>query len=144
MSYAERIQEILSDGRWHCILDLIAETGLSARNRISELNQDHETKHNIKRYIGESCTLEKCDHRSDLYMYKLNNNTVSEEIKFSNPVLEDLASNRINKQTKQLNAVISVTHKIKENEDEIEDWLNKTPDERHEYVQNLLKNAGLK
>jgi hypothetical protein len=60
-------------------------------------------------------------------MYKLNNNTVSEELKFSNPVLEDLASNRINKNT-----------------DEIEDWLNKTPDERHEYVQNLLKNAGLK
>ena len=144
MSYAERIQEILSDGRWHCILDLIAETGLSARNRISELNQDHETKHNVKRYIGESCNLEKCDHRSDLYMYKLNNNNVSEELKFSNPVLEDLASNRINKQTKQLNAVISVTHKIKENKDEIEDWLNKTPDERHEYVQNLLKNAGLK
>jgi len=127
MSYAERIQEILSDGRWHCILDLIAETGLSARNRISELNQDHETKHNVKRYIGESCNLEKCDHRSDLYMYKLNNDTVSEELKFSNPVLEDLASNRINKNT-----------------DEIEDWLNKTPDERHEYVQNLLKNAGLK
>ena len=44
MSYAERIQEILSDGRWHCILDLIAETGLSARNRISELNAKNALK----------------------------------------------------------------------------------------------------
>ena len=41
MSYADKIEIILSDGRFHCILDLISETGLSARNRISEMNKDY-------------------------------------------------------------------------------------------------------
>jgi hypothetical protein len=120
MSYAETIQQILSDGRWHCVLDLIAETGLSARNRISELNKDHEDKYAKKRYIGEKCKLESCQHRSELYMYKLNTSVVSEELAFSNPIVEDLASNR-----------------------EIEEWKNKTPQERHEYIKNLKKNWGI-
>ena len=120
MSYADTIQQILSDGRWHCVLDLIAETGLSARNRISELNKDHEEKYAKKRYIGEKCKLESCQHRSELYMYKLNTGVVSEELAFSNPIVEDLASNREN-----------------------EEWNNKTPEERHEYIKNLKKNFGL-
>ena len=83
MSYADTIQQILSDGRWHCVLDLIAETGLSARNRISELNKEHEEKYAKTRYIGEKCKLERCQHKSDLYMYKLNTGVVSEELVFS-------------------------------------------------------------
>jgi len=120
MSYAETIQQILSDGRWHCVLDLIAETGLSARNRISELNKDHEDKYAKKRYIGEKCKLESCQHRSELYMYKLNTSVVSEELAFSNPIIEDLASNREN-----------------------EEWNNKSAEERHEYIKNLKKEFGL-
>ena len=120
MSYAETIQQILSDGRWHCVLDLIAETGLSARNRISELNKEHQEKYAKKRYIGEQCKLESCKHNSDLYMYKLNNGVVSEELVFSNPIVEDLASNREN-----------------------EEWNNKTPEEWHEYIKNLKKEFGL-
>ena len=120
MSYSETIQQILSDGRWHCVLDLIAETGLSARNRISELNKEHQEKYAKKRYIGEQCKLESCKHKSDLYMYKLNNGVVSEELVFSNPIVEDLASNREN-----------------------EEWNNKTPEERHEYIKNLKKEFGL-
>tara|TARA_R100000353_G_scaffold171772_1_gene136385 strand:+ start:603 stop:965 length:363 start_codon:yes stop_codon:yes gene_type:complete len=120
MSYADTIQQILSDGRWHCVLDLIAETGLSARNRISELNKDHEKKYAKKRYIGKKCKLESCKHRSELYMYKLNTGVVSEELVFGDPVIEDMAMNREN-----------------------EDWNNKTPEERHEYIKNLKKNFGL-
>jgi len=120
MSYADTIQQILSDGRWHCILDLIAETGLSARNRISELNKIHEEKYSKKRYIGEQCKLESCQHNSDLYMYKLNTGTVSEELVFGEPIVEDLASNKEN-----------------------EDWKNKTPEERHEYIEDLKKRFGL-
>ena len=120
MSYADTIQQILSDGRWHCVLDLIAETGLSARNRISELNKIHEEKYSKKRYIGEQCKLESCQHNSDLYMYKLNTGTVSEELVFSDPIVEDLASNKEN-----------------------EDWKNKTPEERHEYIEDLKKRFGL-
>ena len=53
-------------------------------------------------------------------MYKLNNGVVSEELVFSNPIVEDLASNREN-----------------------EEWNNKTPEERHEYIKNLKKEFGL-
>jgi hypothetical protein len=81
MSYAKQIEEILSDGRWHCILSLISETGLSARNRISEMNQDYQNSLgyplNSKdpdhlRYLGSKCTLEKCNHKAKMFMYILN------------------------------------------------------------------------
>ena len=120
MSYADTIQQILSDGRWHCVLDLIAETGLSARNRISELNKEHEEKYAKTRYIGEKCKLEHCQHKSDLCMYKLNTGVVAEELVFSDKIVEDLATDREN-----------------------EDWNNKTPEERHEYIKQLKKNFGL-
>ena len=118
MSYAEKIEQILSDGRWHCIMELINATGLSARNRISELNQLHKAQHGEKRYVGEACKLENHKHEADLYMYKLNNSEVE--------ILKPL-SNETNKQKK-----------------EIEDWLNKSEEERHDYVVNLLKGAGLR
>ena len=123
MSYAETIQQILSDGRWHCVLDLIAETGLSARNRISELNKEHEQKYAKKRYIGQQCKLESCKHNSDLYMYKLNNQAV------------DLEYEKV---------VADVDFQLDEmHEKEIEDWNNKTPEERHEHIKNLKKEFGL-
>ena len=90
-------------------------------NQFLRLDQEHNaTCRQIvtgKRYIGEQCKLESCKHNSDLYMYKLNNGVVSEELVFSNPIVEDLASNREN-----------------------EEWNNKTPEERHEYIKNLKKN----
>lgn len=75
MSYAEQIRKILSDGNWHCILNIIAETGLSARNRISEMNKTDSILLNDKeiyKYIGQQCSLDLCGHKSTLYMYKLN------------------------------------------------------------------------
>ena len=127
MSYAETIQKILSDGRWHCVLDLIAETGLSARNRISELNKEHELKYSKKRYLGSKCKLSTCDHRSDLYMYKLNNGDIT------------------GMNSSDLNYSFSI--KDLDNQDEInkvdEEWNNKTPEERHEYIKNLKKEFGL-
>tara|TARA_B100001939_G_scaffold344982_1_gene360630 strand:- start:851 stop:1222 length:372 start_codon:yes stop_codon:yes gene_type:complete len=123
MSYADTIQQILSDGRWHCVLDLIAETGLSARNRISELNKDHEEKYAKKRYIGEKCKLESCQHRSELYMYKLN--TSSTESQYE----------------KQISYLDFKYDEMQEKE--MEDWNNKTPEERHEHIKNLKKNFGL-
>ncbi len=53
-------------------------------------------------------------------MYKLNTGVVSEELVFSDPIVEDLASDREN-----------------------EDWNNKTPEERHEYIKQLKKNFVL-
>ena len=75
MSYAEHIRKILSDGNWHCILNIISETGLSARNRISEMNKTDSINLNDKiiyKYIGQQCSLEFCSHKATLYMYKLN------------------------------------------------------------------------
>jgi len=118
MSYAERIEQILSDGRWHCIMEIINATGTSARNRISELNQLYEAQHNKKRYIGKTCELEKHNHEANLFMYKLNNS----EVEIIKPL-----SNESNKQ-----------------KEEIQDWLDKTQEERHDYVVNLLKSAGLR
>ena len=126
MSYAQRIQQILSDGRWHCILDLIAETGLSARNRISELNKEHEVKYDKKRYIGQTCNLEVCKHRSELYMYRLNNGPVA---------IPDLDYEK---------TIGFVDFQLDEmQEKEMEDWNNKTPEERHEHIKNLKKEFGL-
>ena len=78
MTYAVKIREILSDGTWHCIMDLIAETGLSARNRISEMNLYNTEQKGYKKYESESCKLEKCNHKADLYMYKLSEDYVKE------------------------------------------------------------------
>jgi len=81
MSYRKRIEEILSDGNWHCVLGIIAETGLSARNRISEMNQDYQEEMGYPigskevdhlKYLGVKCTLEKCTHKAKLFMYILN------------------------------------------------------------------------
>jgi len=80
MSYRKRIEEILSDGNWHCILPIIAETGLSARNRISEMNNDYSEEHGIQRYIGVKCSIDHTHtnkHKAKLYMYRLNPELVS-------------------------------------------------------------------
>ena len=53
-------------------------------------------------------------------MYKLNTGVVSEELVFGDPIIEDMAMNREN-----------------------EEWNNKTPEERHEYIKNLKKNFCL-
>ena len=70
MSYRETIQEMLSDGQWHCVLGLIAETGLSARNRISEINKDSIIVSGSAAIEGKECSLEKCNHKSSLFMYR--------------------------------------------------------------------------
>lgn len=75
MSYAQTIKKILSDGNWHCILNIIGETGLSARNRISEMNKEEKIYSNdnyVYKYLGQQCSLEFCSHKATLYMYKLN------------------------------------------------------------------------
>jgi hypothetical protein len=74
-SYRETIQRILSDGNWHCILGLIKETGLSARNRISEMNVDNEEEFGFIKYEGRKCNLDHTfenQHKASLYMYRLN------------------------------------------------------------------------
>jgi hypothetical protein len=128
MSYADKIEIILSDGRFHCILDLISETGLSARNRISEMNKDYridkgypvDSKEDIhQRYLGSPCNLESCDHRSDLYMYRLNNSDVI-------PI-------------PKRNEVVNQKEKR-----QIEEWMKKSPEERKEYIQDLLIKGGIK
>ena len=81
MSYVDIIKSILSDGRWHCIESIIQETGYSARNRISEMNQEYRSQMGYpidskdpdhQRYLGSKCTLEKCNHKAKMYMYILN------------------------------------------------------------------------
>jgi hypothetical protein len=99
-------------------MEIINATGTSARNRISELNQLYEAQHNKKRYIGKTCELEQHNHEANLFMYKLNNSEVE--------IIKPLSSES-NKQ-----------------KEEIQDWLDKTPEERHEHVVNLLKSAGLR
>ena len=84
MTYAKKLQEILSDGRWHCVLDMISETGLSARNRISEMNLKHLEEKGFEKYEGKKCQLEKCTHKANLFMYKLSEEyagTVAEKSK---------------------------------------------------------------
>ena len=74
-SYRETIERILSDGNWHCILGLIKETGLSARNRISEININNEEEFGFIKYEGKKCNLDHTfdnQHKASLYMYRLN------------------------------------------------------------------------
>ena len=40
MSMRDEILQLLDDKKWHCATELI-EFGWSARNRISEIRQDH-------------------------------------------------------------------------------------------------------
>lgn len=151
MSYEDIIEKILSDGRNHCILDLIAETGLSARNRISEMNKDYRIKKGYpenskedehQRYLGSKCNLESCDHRSDLYMYRLN----AAVLQYRNNY-DPLSINHINQDAGAYRQFEqnSIGRKMNDKEKrQLEEWMKKTPEERKQYIQDLLIKGGIK
>ena len=128
MSYRKRIEEILSDGNWHCILPIIAETGLSARNRISEMNNDYSEEHGIQRYIGVKCSIEHTHtnkHKAKLYMYRLNPVLVS-----NNPHDLDTVSLQIEKDIDEAAA------------DEMQkEWESYNRDQKKQRIQTMLKEA---
>jgi hypothetical protein len=138
MTIQEDIKQILSDGQWHCILDIIAETGLSARNRISEMNGDfrislgldYGAENRYDKYIGESCKLEKCFHKSNLYMYKLNPKYIN-----SDRFVEDREK------------LVIVDQELKaeydEQDKEIERWNSLSKEQRHEEIKSMMSKKGL-
>ena len=66
MTYAKKLQEILSDGRWHCVLDMISETGLSARNRISEMNLKHLEEKGYEKNLDDWNNLNAEDRKKQI------------------------------------------------------------------------------
>ena len=151
MSYEDIIEKILSDGRNHCILDLIAETGLSARNRISEMNKDYRIKKGYpenskedehQRYLGSKCNLESCDHRSDLYMYRLNAAVLQYRNNYDPlSINQAVADHQTFRQLEQNSTGRKMNDKEKR---QIEEWMKKSPEERKEYIQDLLIKGGIK
>lgn len=121
MTYAKKLQEILSDGRWHCVLDMISETGLSARNRISEMNLKHLEEKGFEKYEGKKCQLEKCTHNANLFMYKL-----SEE--YADTVAE---------KSKQI-----IARNLHENN--LDDWNNLSSEDRKKQINEMMKKAGIR
>ena len=87
MGYPEIIKSILSDGRWHCITSIVQETGLSARNRISEMNKLSEKKDGLKVIDGAPCNIENHSHRSNVFMYR---NAQHEEKEYVMQTFDDL------------------------------------------------------
>ena len=138
MSYAKRLEEILSDGNWHCILPMIAETGLSARNRISEMNQKNEEEFGFNKYVSEKCTIDHVHenkHKAKLYMYKLNSDKYSlplttEELMQSNTAEVD-------------NTGYNVTEYTKDEMQEFETWNNLSKEERKKKIREMMKEKGL-
>ena len=138
MSYVDIIKSILSDGRWHCIESIIQETGYSARNRISEMNGefrislglDYGAENRYDKYIGESCKLEKCLHKSNLYMYKLNPQYIN--------------SDRFQEDREKL---VIVDQELKEEYDEqekeLEEWNSLTREERKNRINAMMSEKGL-
>lgn len=121
MTYAKKLQEILSDGRWHCVLDMISETGLSARNRISEMNLKHLEEKGFEKYEGRKCQLEKCTHNANLFMYKL-----SEEYAVT-----------VAEKSKQI-----ITRNLHENN--LDDWNDLSAEDRKNQINEMMKKAGIR
>ena len=73
MSMRDEILQLLDDKKWHCATELI-EFGWSARNRISEIRQDHGEDY----ILGEKCTMHT--HKGVVSMYKLNDQDKKQEL----------------------------------------------------------------
>lgn len=121
MTYAKKLQEILSDGRWHCVLDMISETGLSARNRISEMNLKHLEEKGFEKYEGKKCQLEKCTHKANLFMYKLS---------------EEYAGTVAEKSKKIIAESI--------NDNSLKEWNDLSLEERKKQINEMMKKAGIR
>lgn len=65
MSMRDEILQLLDDQKWHCATELI-EFGWSARNRISEIRQDHGEDY----ILSDKCSMHS--HKGGVSMYKLN------------------------------------------------------------------------
>ncbi len=79
MSMRDDILQILSDNQWHCAGELY-ELGWSARNRISEIRQDHGEDY-ILGGEGTPCKLPGHTHKNkNISMYKLNDQKKKEEL----------------------------------------------------------------
>ena len=121
MSYANTLQEILADGRWHCILDMIAETGLSARNRISEMNVKHTEEKGFQKYESQKCKLEKCNHKSSLFMYKLSEQYAGAVAEKSKKIMAESL-----------------------NDNSLDQWNNLSAEDRKKQIDEMMKKAGIK
>lgn len=121
MTYAKKLQEILSDGRWHCVLDMISETGLSARNRISEMNLKHLEEKGFEKYEGKKCQLEKCTHNANLFMYKLSEEYAGAVAKKSKKIIAEFLDDNT-----------------------LDEWNNLSSEDRKKQINEMMKKAGIR
>jgi len=121
MTYAKKLQEILSDGRWHCVLDMISETGLSARNRISEMNLKHLEEKGFEKYEGKKCQLEKCTHNANLFMYKLSEEYAGAVAKKSKKIIAEFLDDNT-----------------------LDEWNNLSSEDRKNQINEMMKKAGIR
>ena len=73
MSMRDEILQLLDDQQWHCATELI-EFGWSARNRISEIRQDHGDDY----ILSDKCNMHT--HKGGVSMYKLNDKQKKEQL----------------------------------------------------------------